>query len=154
MKQYLRNAAEGFDERKYGFASLVDLLRAASKTGLLRMERDRQGAVRVFAGNGFQAAAVQSSFPGLPSDESLEAEEAAYVEQVSAVVLAAEVAAEPPIIEAEVTASEEEPEVPARAGGRKKKTAGTAARKKTRSTPQSTARPRSRKTAKKSDATT
>ena len=49
-KQYLRNAIEGFDERNYGFASVVDLLRAAGKEGVLRVERDRQGAVRVFAG--------------------------------------------------------------------------------------------------------
>jgi hypothetical protein len=49
-KQYLRNTIEGFDERKYGFASVVDLLRAAGKEGVLRIERDRQGAVRVFPG--------------------------------------------------------------------------------------------------------
>jgi uncharacterized protein (TIGR00288 family) len=49
-KQFLRNAIDGFDEKHYGFASLVDLLRAAGKEGVLRVERDRQGAVRVFAG--------------------------------------------------------------------------------------------------------
>jgi len=49
-KQYLRNAIENFDERKYGFASVVDLLRAAGKEGVLRIERDRQGAIRVFPG--------------------------------------------------------------------------------------------------------
>ena len=43
-------AIEGFDERKYGFASVVDLLRAAGKEGVFRIERDRQGAVRVFPG--------------------------------------------------------------------------------------------------------
>src|SRR5688500_5027230 len=49
-KQHLRTAIDGFDERKYGFASVVDLLRAAGKEGVLRVERDRQGAVRVFPG--------------------------------------------------------------------------------------------------------
>jgi len=49
-KQFLRSGIEGFDERKYGFASVVDLLRAAGKEGVLRIERDRQGAVRVFPG--------------------------------------------------------------------------------------------------------
>ena len=49
-KQFLRSAIEGFDEKNYGFASVVDLLRAAGKEGVLRIERDRQGAVRVFAG--------------------------------------------------------------------------------------------------------
>ena len=55
-KQYLRNAIEGFDEKNYGFASVVDLLRAAGKEGVLRIERDRQGAVRVFAGPKLAAA--------------------------------------------------------------------------------------------------
>ena len=49
-RQFLRGAIEGFDERQYGFASVADLLRAAGKEGVLRVERDRQGAVRVFPG--------------------------------------------------------------------------------------------------------
>jgi hypothetical protein len=46
-----RQATPPFDERSYGFASLVDLLRAAQKDGLVRLERDRQGVVRVFQGS-------------------------------------------------------------------------------------------------------
>ncbi len=57
-KQYLRTAIEGFDEKNYGFASVVDLLRAAGKEGVLRIERDRQGAVRIFAGPKLAAAPV------------------------------------------------------------------------------------------------
>jgi uncharacterized protein (TIGR00288 family) len=49
-KQFLRGAIEGFDERNYGFASVVDLLRAAGKESVLRVERDRHGAIRVFPG--------------------------------------------------------------------------------------------------------
>jgi len=49
-KQFLKARVEGFDERKYGFASVVDLLRAAAKEGVLKLERDRHGAFRVFAG--------------------------------------------------------------------------------------------------------
>ena len=49
-KQFLKARIEGFDERKYGFASVVDLLRAAAKEGVLKLERDRHGAFRVFAG--------------------------------------------------------------------------------------------------------
>jgi uncharacterized protein (TIGR00288 family) len=45
-----RQSIEGFDERKYGFTSVVDLLRAAGKEGVLRIERDRQGAIRLFPG--------------------------------------------------------------------------------------------------------
>jgi uncharacterized LabA/DUF88 family protein len=48
MKQFLRNARPDFDERRYG--SLQDLLRACQKDGLVRLERDRQGGLRAFAG--------------------------------------------------------------------------------------------------------
>ena len=56
-KQYLKNSIENFDERRYGFASVVDLLRAAAKTGVVRIERDRQGGMRVFPGNNLKGAA-------------------------------------------------------------------------------------------------
>jgi uncharacterized protein (TIGR00288 family) len=65
-KQFLRNAIETFDERKYGFASVVDLLRAAGKEGVVRIERDRQGAVRVFPGNNLTPKTVHT---GLPMDD-------------------------------------------------------------------------------------
>ena len=58
-KQFLRSAIDGFDEKNYGFASVVDLLRAAGKEGVLRIERDRQGAVRIFAGPKLAAPPVQ-----------------------------------------------------------------------------------------------
>jgi NYN domain-containing protein/OST-HTH/LOTUS domain-containing protein len=50
VKQLLRQAHPSFDERAYGFANLVDLLRAAHKEGAVRVERDRQGVIRVFQG--------------------------------------------------------------------------------------------------------
>ncbi|MEX2271484.1 MAG: NYN domain-containing protein [Vicinamibacterales bacterium] len=56
MKQVLKTQAPGFDERSFGFPGLVDLLRAAQKDGLVRLERDRQGAVRLFQGQALQAA--------------------------------------------------------------------------------------------------
>ncbi len=43
-----------FDERKFGFASLVDLMRACQREGLFRIERDRQGVMRIFPGNVMQ----------------------------------------------------------------------------------------------------
>jgi uncharacterized LabA/DUF88 family protein len=55
-KQFLRNVDTSFDERKYGFASLVDLMRACQRDGLFRIERDRQGVMRLFPGNVMQAA--------------------------------------------------------------------------------------------------
>ncbi|HUL72483.1 MAG TPA: NYN domain-containing protein [Vicinamibacterales bacterium] len=50
VKQLLRQPATRLDERAYGFGNLVDLLRAAQKEGLLRVDRDRQGVIRVFRG--------------------------------------------------------------------------------------------------------
>ena len=69
-KQFMRNVDASFDERKFGFASLVDLLRACQREGLFRMERDRQGVIRLFPGNVMQhveeAAPAQPSTPGAP----------------------------------------------------------------------------------------
>jgi OST-HTH/LOTUS domain len=53
-KQFLRNVDASFDERKFGFASLVDLMRACQREGLFRIERDRQGVMRIFPGNVMQ----------------------------------------------------------------------------------------------------
>lgn len=50
FKQFLRAAAPSFDERKYG--SIAELMRACQKDGLLKLERDRQGGLRVFAATG------------------------------------------------------------------------------------------------------
>ena len=56
FKQFLKTAQPDFDERRYG--SIADLMRACQKDGLLRLERDRQGALRVFASGGGPRAAV------------------------------------------------------------------------------------------------
>jgi uncharacterized LabA/DUF88 family protein len=55
LKQFLRNVDASFDERKYGFETLGDLMRACQREGLLRIERDRQGGMRIFPGNIAQA---------------------------------------------------------------------------------------------------
>src|SRR5688572_13675701 len=99
-KQYLRSAIEGFDEKIYGFASVVDLLRAAGKEGVLRIERDRQGAVRLFAGPKLTA----------PSVKPVEVEQVAELPIVDAEPVA-EPAAEAPVVE---VAAAEAPAKPAR----------------------------------------
>jgi uncharacterized protein (TIGR00288 family) len=71
-KQFLRNAIDGFDERKYGFASVVDLLRAAGKDGVLRVERDRQGAVRVFPGPNLAMKPSTAATPPINLDETVD----------------------------------------------------------------------------------
>ena len=94
-KQHLRSAIDGFDERKYGFASVVDLLRAAGKEGVLKVERDRQGAIRLFPG------ANLASKPAVPVEEP----EILDVEDVYAPVPEAEIVSEPvadsPIVDGE-----------------------------------------------------
>ena len=56
FKQFLKNAQPDFDERKYG--SIADLMRACQKDGILRLERDRQGGLRVFVGGSGPRAVV------------------------------------------------------------------------------------------------
>ena len=50
-KQFIRSVDPTFDERKFGFGNLQDLLRACQREGLFRIERDRQGVIRLFPGN-------------------------------------------------------------------------------------------------------
>ena len=76
-KQFLRNVDASFDERKFGFASLVDLLRACQREGLFRIERDRQGVMRLFPGTIMQAteaAAAQDDNRGNVADEPMTTE--------------------------------------------------------------------------------
>jgi len=56
VKQILRATDGGFDERRYGFGGLMDLLRACQRDGLVRVERDRRGGLRVFPSQGLQRA--------------------------------------------------------------------------------------------------
>jgi uncharacterized protein (TIGR00288 family) len=135
-KQYLRGAIEGFDERKYGFASVVDLLRAAGKEGVLRIERDRQGAVRVFPGASLAgrpaASVVEVPEPAVESTvEDIPIE--AVAEPVAVEPVIAEPVDEPPIVDVEpVEASQPEPGLeatPAKKGTRRRRTTGAKAAK-------------------------
>ena len=95
-RQFLRSTVEGFDERKYGFASVVDLLRAAGKEGVFRIERDRQGAVRVFPGANLVPRAA--AMDGLPVD----IDEDSDVEVPAEFVADAAVAIDQPTVEGTV----------------------------------------------------
>ncbi len=66
VKQIIRAADPAFDERRYGFGGLMDLLRAVQKEGLIRMERDRRGGLRVFPGQALQRG---PSAPALPQPD-------------------------------------------------------------------------------------
>ncbi len=63
VKQILRQADGGFDERRYGFGGLMDLLKACQREGLVRIERDRRGGLRVFQGSALARPTVAPSAP-------------------------------------------------------------------------------------------
>jgi len=133
-RQFLRGAIDGFDERKYGFANVDALLRAAAKDGVLRLDRDRRGAPRFFAGPKMTSAAPAAAV------ETAEVVEAA-VEEIPEVAVSGPVATEaveePPIVEAETVDAPPPP-------SRRRKTTGT----KRKTAPAKAARTRARKTSK------
>ena len=101
-KQFLKGAIDNFDERRYGFASVVDLLRAAAKTGVVRIERDRQGGMRVFPGANLKPAAATTSVVAEPEmQDVMEVAAEAAPPDVSEIVT--DIAAEPPIVDGEVS---------------------------------------------------
>ena len=55
IKQYLRSLDASFDERKWGFATIMEFLRECQREGLFRLERDRRGQVRVFPASALPA---------------------------------------------------------------------------------------------------
>jgi hypothetical protein len=173
-KQFLRTAIDGFDERKYGFASVVDLLRAAGREGVLRIERDRQGAIRVFPGPNLTSRPLAAD-AAIDIDETVDVEvpPEAVVEAVDAEAVNA---GEPVEIVETVEAIEDEAPVIAEAhliidtdedhepqpdvtpeghpigGGKTKRGGGRGGRKTSGSRqPRSTSRPRARKRATAND---
>ena len=65
VKQVIRQTRPGFDERAYGFGSLADLLRAAHRENVVRVERDRQGVIRVFQATGTTATTRPAARPAV-----------------------------------------------------------------------------------------
>jgi uncharacterized LabA/DUF88 family protein len=107
VKQLLRQAS--LDERAFGFGSLVDLLRAAQKENIVRVERDRHGVVRVFQGTADSSAPPAASVPVVEGVEEIEPIIDVPVEVIPPAVDAEVVQAEP----AEAVA-EEPPAAPAK----------------------------------------
>src|SRR3989475_8785137 len=91
VKQFIKNSSPSFDEHRYGFHSFLDAVRYAQRAGLLRLERNRQGILRVFPG------ALLSQLQRAPMPP---VEEPAGVEQ----------AAVPYDVEEQVPAAESEPQ--------------------------------------------
>ncbi len=99
VKQILRAAS--FDERRYGFGGLMDLLKACQREGMLRVERDRRGGLRVFQGTGLKGGNVGAQTPATtvttpvdpdaqpiePGNVAIEMSNVAVIEDVDAEVI-------------------------------------------------------------------
>ena len=64
VKQFIKAAEPDFDEKEYGFSGLLDALRQVQKAGVLRLERTRQGVLRIFPGE-----EIEKSVAGVGSGE-------------------------------------------------------------------------------------
>jgi uncharacterized LabA/DUF88 family protein len=86
VKQILRSTQERFDERRYGFGGIVDALRYGQREGLFRLDRDRQGVIRVYPGALFQppSAPDAAGTRDVKEDEAAQAEAPAAPPQSSA----------------------------------------------------------------------
>jgi hypothetical protein len=82
VKQLLRAGDGGFDERRYGFPGLIDLLRACQREGLVQLERDRRGGLLVFKGPVLQQTGATRS--AVPQQDPREAESDDVVESMDA----------------------------------------------------------------------
>jgi hypothetical protein len=72
VKQFIKNTSPTFDEHRYGFHSFLEAVRSAQRAGLFRLERNRQGILRVFPGNlisQMQRPGMQR--PGQPGQEPI-----------------------------------------------------------------------------------
>ncbi len=124
FKQFLKNAQPDFDERRYG--SINDLMRACQKDGLLRLERDRQGGLRVFGNNGAPRPSVPHGW-GLHRGNGGNGHDAVPVDLAAEEPVAEGVAepVPPPVIDAQVTEVIEATAAKPRRASRARKTPAT-----------------------------
>ncbi|MGE5361734.1 MAG: hypothetical protein ACM3NQ_22175, partial [Bacteroidales bacterium] len=92
VKQFVRSIDATFDERRYGFGGILDLLRGCQREGVFRLERDRQGVLRVFPGPVLQRQAGEPA--GAASRPEVEAVVPEVVGEAAPVVVEAEVVAD------------------------------------------------------------
>jgi hypothetical protein len=163
VKQFVRNVDSSFDERRFGFGSLVDLLRACQREGLFRIERDRQGVMRVFPGNVMQpveaeresvedqpAAASESVAEVSSEPENVAADEPAAAPEIVDGAVVQEIESTPPVMDAEEAVapqpqdSQKKPRGRTRRGSRKPPE-GAAPRARKTAKPRTSRGPRTRK---------
>ena len=145
VKQLLKSARPDFDEKEYGFSSLLDAVRQSQRAGVFRLERNRQGVLRIFPGEMSKAPEMAAA------DTPLEAE-ASVDESVTSSEDGPE-AVEPGLDQPEAVPEGEEAGKPAR----KRKTTATKTRKTTKKAAKKatkTTRKKTTRTAKKATKTT
>ena len=147
VKQFLRAIDPSFDEHRYGFSGLVELLRACQKDGLLRLERGRQGVLRVFAGASLRLAPAGAPLASLPVEEPEVVEADAVSVEVETAIEPLPIAADEPSADTADTAGEAGAAKPKR-----RRKAATAAGKKTAARKPSARKPRAKKAATPDDA--
>lgn len=107
VKQVMRAATPPFEERAYGFANLTDLLRAAHKDSIVRMERDRQGVIRVFQSASAAAAAIVTPAIIAPAEEPMPASAAEVLPEASEPLI---ISTGPAVSDADVMPADDEHE--------------------------------------------
>jgi uncharacterized LabA/DUF88 family protein len=140
VKQFIKNASPTFDEHRHGFHSFLEAVRSAQRAGLFRLERNRQGILRVYPGNqisqiqrsgmprGDESAGVQPVIPyDVENDPTLQQHiepPPPTVEENVETVIGAEAQSEEAVIEETASPSEEEAPVRKRrvSSGIKRKT--------------------------------
>ncbi len=147
VKQLMKSVEPDFDEKEYGFSSLLDVVRQCQRAGVFRLERNRQGVLRIFQGDELLKSAPVAEPAEAPPDSPPETEVpvAAAAEPAEAEVPAV-VAAEPEEVGAvqEVTEAKKAP-------ARKRKAAAT---KTTKTTKKKAAKKTTKTTKKKAVKTT
>jgi len=123
VRHFMRAFDEAFDERRYGFAGILDALRFGQREGLFRLDRDRQGGVRVHPGAQYQQLTQMPEASPLPDASALDSRpqdapppseaEVGVVQDTVPAQAESPAAPEPPAVEAEAIAPAQAAEAPA-----------------------------------------
>ena len=159
VKQLMKSAEPSFDEREYGFSSLLDVVRQCQRAGVFRLERNRQGVLRIFQGDELTKPADVSPSSEAPADSPKEPEpETPTVTPAPEVEVAkASVPADQDSGGAEATPEDADPKTPPvrkrKVAAKARKTKTTKATKTTKTTKKAVKTTRAAKTTKATKAT-
>jgi hypothetical protein len=113
VKQFIKNSSPAFDEHRYGFHSFLDAVRSGQRAGLFRLERNRQGILRVYPGNQISQMQRLGGMPRMDGGPAVETVKPYDVEDditLQMPVAAAEASVIPDETEEEAQAVAEQPE--------------------------------------------